>query len=271
MLQDCQLIFYFAIYKWRKTCYTFSINLERNFIMKICVCENYQEMSKVAAEIVAEVIKNKPDCVIGLATGDTPKGTYKALAQKYAAGELDFSRVKSVNLDEYYPISPDNDQSYRYFMNKELFDHINIDLKNTAVPDGTAKDPEESCRAYEAHIDELGGIDIQVLGIGQNGHIAFNEPEENLYLNTHKTALTESTIQANSRFFSEGEIMPTASLAMGMGTIFAAKKIILLINGKSKKAAFEQLLNDRFSTSCPATILKLHPDVTVICDTEVAD
>ena len=156
-------------------------------------------------------------------------------------------------------------------MNDNLFDHININKDNTNFLNGLAKDPDKECENYENLIKNLGGIDIQVLGIGQNGHIAFNEPEENLYLNTHKTALTESTIKANSRFFSEGEIIPTSALTMGMGTIFAARKIILLINGKSKKAAYEQLLSDRFSTSCPATLLKLHPDVTVICDSEVAD
>ena len=238
--------------------------------MKFLKFNTYEEMSAAAANIMAEQIKAKPNSVLGLATGSTPVGMYKKLIEMNAAGEIDFSDITTVNLDEYYPIDPANNQSYRYFMNDNLFDHINIDKERTNVLYGLAEDPDKECERYEQLIKDLGGIDIQVLGIGQNGHIAFNEPEENLYLNTHKTALTESTIQANSRFFSEGEIMPTASLTMGMGTIFAAKKIILLINGKSKKAAFEQLLNDRFSTSCPATILKLHPDVTVICDEEVA-
>ena len=237
--------------------------------MKFLKFNTYEEMSAAAANIMAEQIRAKPNSVLGLATGSTPVGLYKKLIEMNAAGEIDFSDITTVNLDEYYPIDPANNQSYRYFMNDNLFDHINIDKERTNVLYGLAEDPDKECERYEQLIKDLGGIDIQVLGIGQNGHIAFNEPEENLYLNTHKTALTESTIQANSRFFSEGEIMPTASLTMGMGTIFAAKKIILLINGKSKKAAFEQLLNDRFSTSCPATILKLHPDVTVICDAEV--
>ena len=239
--------------------------------MKFLKFSTYEEMSAAAASIMAEQIKSKPNSVLGLATGSTPVGMYKKLIEMNKAGEIDFSDITTVNLDEYYPIDPANNQSYRYFMNDNLFNHINIDMKRTNVLYGLAEDPDKECERYEELIKDLGGIDIQVLGIGQNGHIAFNEPEENLYLNTHKTALTESTIKANSRFFSEGEIMPTASLTMGMGTIFAAKKIILLINGKSKRAAFEQLLNDRFSTSCPATILKLHPDVTVICDSEVAD
>ena len=239
--------------------------------MKFLKFNTYEEMRAAAASIMAEQIKSKPNSVLGLATGSTPVGMYKKLIEMNKAGEIDFSDITTVNLDEYYPIDPANNQSYRYFMNDNLFNHINIDMKRTNVLYGLAEDPDKECERYEELIKDLGGIDIQVLGIGQNGHIAFNEPEENLYLNTHKTALTESTIKANSRFFSEGEIMPTASLTMGMGTIFAAKKIILLINGKSKRAAFEQLLNDRFSTSCPATILKLHPDVTVICDSEVAD
>ena len=239
--------------------------------MKFLKFNTYEEMSAAAAHIMAEQIKSKPNSVLGLATGSTPVGMYKKLIEMNKTGEIDFSDITTVNLDEYYPIDPANKQSYRYFMNDNLFDHINIDKERTNVLYGLAEDPDKECERYEQLIKDLGGIDIQVLGIGQNGHIAFNEPEENLYLNTHKTALTESTINANSRFFSEDEIIPNASLTMGMGTIFSAKKIILLINGKSKKAAFEQLLNDRFNTSCPATILKLHPDVTVICDAEVAD
>ena len=239
--------------------------------MKFLKFNTYEEMSAAAANIMAEQIKSKPNSVLGLATGSTPVGMYKKLIEMNKTGEIDFSDITTVNLDEYYPIDPANKQSYRYFMNDNLFDHINIDKERTNVLYGLAEDPDKECERYEQLIKDLGGIDIQVLGIGQNGHIAFNEPEENLYLNTHKTALTESTINANSRFFSKDEIIPNASLTMGMGTIFAAKKIILLINGKSKKAAFEQLLNDRFNTSCPATILKLHPDVTVICDAEVAD
>ena len=248
--------------------YFFHKSRKEIYFMKICVCENYQEMSKVAAEIVAEVIKNKPDCVIGLATGDTPKGTYKALVEKYAAGELDFSRVKSVNLDEYYPISPDNDQSYRYFMNNELFNHINIDPKNTAVPDGTAEDPEESCRAYEAHIDELGGIDIQVLGIGRNGHIGFNEPADELHANTHLTALTEDTIDANSRFFENEADVPRHAMTMGIGSIFKAKKVIILANGEGKAEAIRGMICGGINPHLPASLLQLHPDVTVICDTK---
>ena len=237
--------------------------------MKILKFANYDEMSAAAADILAKQVSIKKDSVLGLATGSTPVGMYKKLAEMNKAGIIDFSEIKTVNLDEYYPISPNNKQSYRYFMNDNFFDHINIDKANTYVPNGMAEDADAACEEHERIIKALGGIDIQVLGIGQNGHIAFNEPEENLYLYTPKTGLTENTIQANSRFFSDDEIMPTAALTMGMGTIFSAKKIILLINGKSKRDAFNQLLNDRITTSCPATLLKLHPNVTVLCDSEV--
>ena len=239
--------------------------------MKVIVCQDYAEMSVKAARIIAGQIISKPDGILGLATGSTPEGAYQELIRLYENGLIDFSEIKTYNLDEYYPIKPDNDQSYRYFMDHHLFNYVNIKKENVHIPSGEMKNPAVECKEYDEMVEKDGGIDLQLLGIGQNGHIAFNEPEEHLYLNTHKTALTESTINANSRFFSEDEIIPNASLTMGMGTIFAAKKIILLINGKSKKAAFEQLLNDRFTTSCPATILKLHPDVTVICDAEVAD
>ena len=236
--------------------------------MKILKFATYEEMSAAAADIIAKQISIKKDSVIGLATGSTPVGMYKKLAEMNQAGIIDFASVKTVNLDEYYPIDPENRQSYRYFMNDNLFNHINIDKANTYVPNGAADNADEACETYEKIIKSLGGIDIQVLGIGQNGHIGFNEPEDNLYLYTHKTGLTENTIQANSRFFSEDEVMPNAALTMGMGTIFSAKKIIMLINGKNKREAFEKLLNDRITTDCPATLLKLHPNVTVLCDSE---
>ena len=234
--------------------------------MKVVVCENYQEMSRVAADLVAEVITARPDCVLGLATGSTPVGMYDELVRRYEAGELDFSAVRSVNLDEYYPIDPENSQSYRYFMNKNLFDRVNIDKANTAVPNGSAADPEAECRAYEEKIARLGQVDIQVLGIGQNGHIGFNEPDEALHPLTHLTALTESTIRANARFFSEDEVIPTSALTMGIGTILRAKKIIILANGEAKADAIATLLSGMLTTACPASFLNLHEDVVVICD-----
>ena len=236
--------------------------------MKILVFESYEEMSLASANIIADVVKEKRNAVLGLATGSTPVGMYNCLVDMYNSGELDFSGVKSVNLDEYYPISPDNRQSYRYFMNKNLFEKINIKPENTNVPAGDAEDPEKECTRYEKLIDSLGGIDIQILGIGQNGHIGFNEPEERLYVDTHVTSLTESTMQANARFFTEDEIIPDKALTMGMGSIFKADKILVLANGKAKRDAVRKLVSGRITTSCPVTLLNLHKDVTLICDKE---
>ena len=234
--------------------------------MEIIVVKNYQEMSSCAAKYFAKVISDKPDCVLGLATGDTPIGMYDCLAEEYRQGKLDFSRVRSVNLDEYYPISPDNDQSYRYFMNEKLFDRVNIRKDATMVPDGTAKDVESACRAYENAIDALGGIDIQVLGIGRNGHIGFNEPAKELIPFTHLTELTESTIEANARFFEDETQVPRHALTMGIQSVFKARKIILLASGANKAEAVCAMLKGNISTNCPASLLCLHPDVTLICD-----
>ena len=234
--------------------------------MKVIVCESYAEMSRCAADLMAEVITSRPDCVLGLATGSTPVGMYDELVARYEKGELDFSRVRSVNLDEYYPISPDNAQSYRYFMNKNLFDRVNIDKANTAVPDGSAADPDAECLAYEQKIAALGQVDIQVLGIGQNGHIGFNEPADELVAATHVQGLTESTIEANSRFFSSADEVPKHALTMGMAPIMKAKRIIILISGKGKHAALKEMLSGGITTKNPATILNLHSDVTVVCD-----
>lgn len=236
--------------------------------MKFIVCNNYEEISKAAAEIIAELVKSKPDCILGLATGSTPVGTYKELINKNKNGEISFKKVVTYNLDEYYPISPDNDQSYRYFMNDNLFNHIDIPMENTHLLNGEASDPDAECKAYDKAIKAAGGIDIQILGIGRNGHIAFNEPDEALIAPTHKTDLTADTIDANSRFFESADMVPKHALTMGMASIFAAKKIILLANGASKAQAVKELLSDEIKTSNPSTLLKLHPDVTIICDKE---
>ncbi len=234
--------------------------------MKLIVCKNYEEMSAAAADIVADVMKANPACVLGLATGSTPVGMYKKLIEKNAAGEIDFSRVTTVNLDEYYPIAPDNDQSYRYFMNENLFNHVNIDKSKTYVPDGTAADPAAACEAYEEIVASVGAADIQVLGIGQNGHIGFNEPAAALEVRTHVTGLTESTIRANARFFASEADVPTQALTMGIGTILGAKKIIILANGAAKHDAIAKMLKGSLDTACPASMLNLHRDVVVICD-----
>ena len=199
--------------------------------MNIIVCKNYDEMSQCAAQMISSLIKEKPNCVLGLATGSTPEGLYANLADLCAKGEISFENVTSVNLDEYYPIAPTNDQSYRYFMNRQLFDRVNIDKANTNVPDGTAKDPVAESRRYEQLVSNLGGIDLQILGIGRNGHIGFNEPDSKLMLDTHVTDLTEDTIEANSRFFASASDVPRQALTMGIGTIFKAKKIVILASG----------------------------------------
>ena len=234
--------------------------------MKIICCNDYKEMSRVGADLVADVIKNKPDCVLGLATGSTPEGLYAELISMYQKGELDFSAVTTVNLDEYYPISPENEQSYRYFMNTKLFDHVNVNKANTYVPDGSAADAAAEAARYEAFVRGLGGADIQVLGIGRNGHIAFNEPAEALHPATHVTSLTADTVEAIARFFESIDQVPTLALTMGMGTILSAKKIIILANGKGKHEAIKAMLQGTVSTSCPASFLNLHADVTLICD-----
>lgn len=234
--------------------------------MKIIVCENYDEMSLKGAEIVKEQVNLKPDCILGLATGSTPVGLYTCLADMNKKGDVDFSKVTSFNLDEYYPISPENDQSYRYFMNANLFSKINIDITKTHVPNGMAEDPEKACKEYDESILAAGGIDLQILGIGQNGHIAFNEPADELYEGTHLTGLTESTIKANARFFEKEEDVPTKAVTMGIASIMRAKKIIILANGPAKREIVEKLINGGITTNIPASILKVHPDVTLICD-----
>ena len=234
--------------------------------MKVIVCKNYKEMSEQGAKIVADVMTKKPNAILGLATGSTPVGMYQELIALNKAGKIDFKNITTVNLDEYYPIDPTNDQSYRYFMNDNLFNHVNIDKNKTFVPQGNAKDGEEEAIRYEIFVRSLGGADIQVLGIGRNGHIAFNEPDTELVPVTHVTNLTEDTIDANARFFASADEVPKQALTMGMGTILSAKKIIILANGKGKHDAVMKMLKGTVTTSCPASFLNLHDDVTVLCD-----
>ncbi len=234
--------------------------------MKVIVCEDYEDISAQAADEIAALIRRKPDCVLGLATGSTPEGMYRRLCEYYGAGRLDFSGVTTVNLDEYYPISPENPQSYRFFMNHVLFDRINIRPEHTHIPDGTAEDADAACRDYERTIRTLGGVDLQVLGIGQNGHIGFNEPAEALFPLTHKAVLTENTVCANARFFEHIEDVPRHALTMGMKTILSARRILVLANGKNKASAVATMLSGLVRTSCPASFLNLHADVTLFCD-----
>jgi len=235
-------------------------------MMRLIVCDNQQEIASLGADMIAEVVKANPKAVLGLATGSSPVPMYGELVRRYRAGELDFSTVRSVNLDEYYPLAPDNDQSYRYFMNHQLFDHINIDKSNTNVPDGLASDPVAACAAYEELIRNLGGIDIQVLGIGGNGHIGFNEPADALDPLTHLTDLTEDTIRANSRFFESEADVPRHALTMGIGSILSARRIMLIATGEAKAKAIATVLSGKLTTASPASMLNLHGDVTILCD-----
>lgn len=235
-------------------------------IMRVILCDTYEEVSAAAERLVESQIVLKPNCVLGLATGSTPVGMYKKLVEKHKAGELDFSGVVTFNLDEYYPLSADNNQSYHYFMNENLFSHINVKPENIHIPNGEAADCKAECDEYERMIEEAGGIDLQILGIGQNGHIGFNEPDAKLNTRTHVTDLTESTIKANSRFFDSIEDVPRKALTMGIATILKSKKIILLASGANKHNVVAALLQGNLDTEIPASMLNVHPDVTLICD-----
>lgn len=231
--------------------------------MRIIETKSYEEMSVLAASIIGAQILLKPDCVLGLATGTSPIGAYQELAASCKKGILDFSKVRTVNLDEYCGLQPENPQSYRYFMDDHLFSRINIDRANTFLPDGTAADMEEESRRYEALIDSLGGVDLQLLGIGRNGHIGFNEPTDHFPRYVHQVDLTPSTIQANSRLFDRIEDVPTKAVTMGIGTIMKARRI-LLIAGEEKKEIIQESMYGKVTPQVPASVLQLHPDVTVI-------
>lgn len=224
--------------------------------------ETYEKMSRRAANIISAQVIQKPDAVLGLATGSSPLGVYKQLIEWYNKGDLDFKDVKSVNLDEYCGLSPEHDQSYRYFMNSNFFNHINIDKENTYVPNGTCENWQTECENYDKLIRSLGGIDLQLLGIGFNGHIGFNEPSDHFELGTRRVTLTESTLKANSRFFPNGG-MPTHALTMGFKSILSAKKI-LLIAGPEKYDIVKRALKGPVTPEVPASILQLHDDVSVV-------
>lgn len=232
--------------------------------MKFVTVKTYEELSNKAADIIAAQIIIKPNCVLGLATGSSPVGTYKRLIEDNKNGKIDFSAVTSVNLDEYVGLDESNDQSYRYFMNDKLFNHINIDKANTFVPSGKANDLKAEGEAYDNMIKSLGGIDLQLLGIGLDGHIGFNEPDAHFTSATHEVTLDESTIKANARFFANEDEVPKTAITMGMMSIMQAKKILLIANGADKKKILEKAFFGPIYPQVPASILQLHPDVTVI-------
>ena len=234
--------------------------------MQIYKAKDYQDMSRKAANIISAQVILKPDCVLGLATGSSPIGTYQQLIEWYKKGDLDFSRVTSINLDEYRGLPGDNDQSYRYFMNHNLFDHVNIRKECTYVPDGLEPDPQKACAAYEEIIRKSGGVDLQLLGLGHNGHIGFNEPADSFPKETHCVDLTESTIEANKRFFASIDDVPRQAYTMGIGTIMSAKKILIIVSGADKAEILNKVINGPITPQVPASILQLHPDVTVVAD-----
>ena len=239
--------------------------------MKVIVTNSYDETCAVIANMIKELVNAKPDAKLGLATGGTPVPIYKKLIEMNKAGEVDFSRVHTVNLDEYCGIPGTHDQSYRYFMDTNLFDHINIDKKNTFVASGMG-DFEANARELEEKVREGGAADLQLLGIGNNGHIAFNEASDHLIAVAHTEKLTESTINANARFFEKKEDVPTMDITMGLGDIIAAKKVVLAATGLAKVPAIKGLImDDVITTQNPSTMLKMHEDAVVVIDRELAD
>lgn len=234
--------------------------------MRIYKAKDYTEMSRKAANIISAQVIMKPTCVLGLATGSTPIGIYKQLVEWYKQGDIDFSETTSVNLDEYKGLPKDNDQSYYYFMNHNLFSHINIKPENTNIPNGMADNNEDECNRYNNVIKSLGGIDMQLLGLGGNGHIGFNEPGDVFEKETHCVSLTESTIEANSRFFEDKDKVPRYAFSMGIKSIMQAKRILLVASGESKADPLYKALFGPITPKLPASILQLHNDVTVVAD-----
>ena len=234
--------------------------------MKIYKAKDYKDMSRKAANIISAQVIMKPNCVLGLATGSTPIGTYAQLVEWYNKGDLDFSEVTTVNLDEYKGLPRTNDQSYYYFMHQHLFDCVNIDPERTNVPNGMEPDAEKECGRYEELIRSLGGVDLQLLGLGHNGHIGFNEPGEAFEKETHCVDLTESTIEANKRFFASADDVPKQAYTMGIKTIMQAKKILIVVNGENKADIVERAFFGPVTPEVPASILQLHNDVTLVGD-----
>lgn len=234
--------------------------------MKIYVTDDYKGMSRKAANILSAQVILKPNSVLGLATGSTPEGTYKQLVAWNQRGDFSFKEVRSVNLDEYRGLAPDHDQSYRYFMQKHLFDHVDIRPENTWVPDGLAEDPAAECARYDELIRSLGYADLQLLGVGRNGHIGFNEPDEDFMKPTHVVDLAENTIDANARFFASRDEVPKQAFTMGIGCIMAARRVLVVASGADKADAVYNTVCGPIVPGCPGSILQLHPDVVLVAD-----
>lgn len=234
--------------------------------MIICRTKDYQDLSRKAANIIRAQVILKPDCVLGLATGSSPVGTYQNLVKWYQNGDLDFSNVSSINLDEYRGLRPDNDQSYRYFMDTNLFNHINIDKSKTFVPNGLEEDSQKACDDYDQIIETMGGVDLQLLGLGHNGHIGFNEPSESFPSGTHCVDLAPSTIEANKRFFASEADVPRQAYTMGIRSIMLAKKIVMVVSGEDKAEILKNVVNGPITPQVPASVLQLHRDVVIVAD-----
>lgn len=228
--------------------------------------KDYEELSRKAANIIAAQMIMKPDCVLGLATGSSPIGTYRCLVDMYQNGDLDFSGITTVNLDEYKGLPKENDQSYYYFMNDNLFSKVNVNKERNFLPDGTEPDSDKACAAYNEILRSVGGVDLQLLGLGHNGHIGFNEPSDAFDKETHCVDLTERTIQANKRFFASEADVPRQAYTMGIGTIMRAKKILVVVSGEDKAEALSAALFGPVTPNVPASILQFHNDVTVVAD-----
>lgn len=237
--------------------------------MKVIITENYEEMSKKAAEIIIDVVKNNPNAILGLATGSSPIGMYDNMAKDHKENGTSYKNVKSVNLDEYVGLTADHDQSYAYFMRTNLFDKIDIDLKNTNLPCGSAPDAQKECDRYNALLETM-KQDVQVLGLGSNGHIGFNEPGTPLESVTHLVDLTENTIKDNSRLFNSIDEVPRQALSMGIKNIMQAKSILMVVSGKNKAAAVKGMVQGEVTPELPASVLQLHPFVTIVCDKDAA-
>lgn len=234
--------------------------------MRIYKAKDYEDMSRKAANIISAQVIMKPDCVLGLATGSTPIGLYKQLVEWFEKGDLDFSKVQTVNLDEYKGLNRENDQSYYYFMHDNLFDHINIPEENTHLPNGMEMDSEKECARYTKLIQSMGGVDLQLLGIGHNGHIGFNEPSVSFDKEVHCVNLTQSTIEANKRFFASADDVPKQAYTMGIKTIMQAKKILIVANGEGKADIVRDAFFGSITPQVPASVLQLHNDVTLVAD-----